>query len=34
MALAGNGAHKIYIIGRREGPLKELAAKFPGYASS
>jgi len=29
IALAENGAHKIYIIGRREGPLNELAAKFP-----
>ena len=29
-ALAKNGAHKVYIIGRREEPLKELAAEFPG----
>ncbi|KAL9044434.1 MAG: hypothetical protein Q9214_002429, partial [Letrouitia sp. 1 TL-2023] len=29
-ALAENGAHKIYVIGRREEPLKELATKFPG----
>lgn len=29
--LAENGAHKVFIIGRREEPLKELAAKFPGY---
>lgn len=34
MALAENGAHKIYIIGRREEPLKELAEKFPKYATS
>lgn len=31
-ALAENGAHKIYIIGRREEKLNELVAKFPGYA--
>ena len=31
-ALAENGAHKVFIIGRREEPLKEVAAKFPGYA--
>lgn len=30
-ALAENGAHKVYIIGRREEKLKELAAQFPGY---
>jgi NAD(P)-dependent dehydrogenase (short-subunit alcohol dehydrogenase family) len=29
-ALAENGAHKVYIVGRREQPLNELAAKFPG----
>jgi NADP-dependent 3-hydroxy acid dehydrogenase YdfG len=29
-ALAENGAHKVYIIGRREDKLKELEAKFPG----
>lgn len=32
-ALAENGAHKIYIVGRREEPLNELAAKFPKYVS-
>ena len=32
MALAENGAHKVYIIGRREDKLKELEAKYPGYA--
>lgn len=31
-ALAENGAHKVYIIGRREDKLKELEAKYPGYA--
>lgn len=31
-ALAENGAHKIFIIGRREDKLKELVAKYPGYA--
>lgn len=31
-ALAENGAHKVFIIGRREDKLKELVAKFPGYA--
>ena len=29
-ALAENGAHKIYVIGRRDEPLQEVAAKFPG----
>ena len=28
-ALAENGAHKVFIIGRREEKLKEVAAKFP-----
>ncbi|KAL8795411.1 MAG: hypothetical protein Q9195_002152 [Heterodermia aff. obscurata] len=28
-ALAENGAHKVYIIGRREEKLKEVAAMFP-----
>ena len=32
-ALAENGAHKVYIIGRREGPLQELAAKYPAYVA-
>lgn len=31
-SLAENGAHKVYIVGRREEPLKELVAKYPGYA--
>ena len=31
-ALAENGAHRVFIIGRREDKLKELVAKFPGYA--
>ena len=31
LALAENGEQKVYIIGRREEPLKELAAKYPGY---
>lgn len=29
-ALAENGAHKVYVIGRREEPLNDLAAKFTG----
>ena len=28
-ALAENGAQKVFIIGRREEKLKEVAAKFP-----
>ena len=32
-ALAENGAHKIYIIGRRKEPLDELAASFPKYVA-
>ena len=30
-SLAENGAHRVYIIGRRIGPLNELEAKHPGY---
>ena len=33
-ALAENGAHKIYIVGRREEPLNELAASFPKYVAN
>lgn len=29
-ALAENGAHKVYIIGRRKEPLNDLAAKYTG----
>ena len=32
-ALVENGAHKIYIVGRREEPLNELAASFPKYVA-
>ena len=30
-ALAENGAHKVYIIGRREDKLNEVAARFPRW---
>lgn len=31
IALAENGARKVYIVGRREDKLNELAAKYPKY---
>lgn len=30
MALAENGAYKVYIIGRREAPSEEMEQKYPG----
>lgn len=33
-ALAENGAHKVYIVGRREDKLKEVAARYPEYVQS
>lgn len=34
IALAENGARKVYIVGRREDKLNELAAKYPKYGPS
>ena len=31
-ALAENGARRVYIVGRREEKLNELAAQYPEYA--